>query len=670
MEDERFKQLYRLEENLYIDSAPLIVEKGNLLLDRQTDKILIQLKFHSLSEKKIKALTVKLNTYYASGERHPETVEYQYLDLAVEYGDRFGEKKAILLNDNVIRSFTIESYSVVYYDKTVEEIKGVFEPLPFPKTLLGVLKNPELQKQYWLETSKDSMVVPIQYKKLWKCACGEWNLKDTCSACKCRKSQIFSKLNVENLTVAMDERLKKEAAEREEQKRREEAEAKRQEAIQQEKEIRRKKQQKTIRRIAAPVILVGIFAFGIYPGIIKPNMTYKHARELLSEEKYDDSIDAFESLGDYKDSADMITQVKCQKAESLVKQKKYNAAREIYNDLEKYDMVNSVTYQEGKDLIADEKYEDAIDLLINFEYKDSEELLKEAEYGRGIELMEQKSYVTAIGYLKKVLDYKDAKSKIGECKYLIGVDYMKDENYNAALKEFELVKKYDNGEVLKKAEEKIEECNEKVNESNYEEANKLISNEKYEDAIEVLEKCEDYKDSKKKIDECKDIINKAKIETLFPKIKFDISPEEVENEFGKPDKTFNQTNYYGTEQYVYQYSNYYKLVEIIGTLNLVFEHNQSNEWSLQRVYWESNENIITKESCFNIQRYLSRFWGEATYPIGEKYYDTTIEYESTKFSNFNTWEKNGDYSISYYREEDTFGENISTSLTVTVEPSE
>lgn len=108
---ERFKQLFQLEDNLYTDAAPVIIEKGSLLLDKQTNTLLIQLKFHSLSVKKIKALTIRISTYYASGEKHPETVEYQYLDLLVEYGTRFGEKKAILLKEAVIRSFSIDSYS-------------------------------------------------------------------------------------------------------------------------------------------------------------------------------------------------------------------------------------------------------------------------------------------------------------------------------------------------------------------------------------------------------------------------------------------------------------------------------------------------------------------------------------------------------------------------------
>lgn len=301
MEDERFKRLFRLEDNLYVDAAPVIIEKGSLLLDKQTNTLLIQLKFHSLSVKKIKALTIRISTYYASGEKHPETVEYQYLDLLVEYGTRFGEKKAILLKDDVIRSFSIDSYSVVYEDKTVAEVKGTFKPLPVAKELQEEWINLELQKQYRMETTEEAKYIPIHYQNLWRCTCGEWNLQDTCNACQNEKEKIFGKLNVQNLTEAMNERLKKEAAEREEQKRREEEEAKRQEAIRQEEEIRRKKQIKTIRRIAAPVILVGIFAFGIYSFITRPIKPKVAESKIYGLEKplafYPDSFYEFEVIG-------------------------------------------------------------------------------------------------------------------------------------------------------------------------------------------------------------------------------------------------------------------------------------------------------------------------------------------------------------------------------------
>lgn len=463
MGEERFKQLYQLEQNLYADDAPVIIEKGSLLLDNQTHTVLIQMKFHSLSEKTIKALKIRIKTYYTSGAACPEIVEYEYLDMKVRYGGQFGSNKAILLRDLSIRSFSVESYSVVYENQEVAEIKEPFNPLPVSKELQEEWVNLELQKQYRIETSEASDYVPIKYGKLWKCACGEWNSRELCSMCRRTKSTIFGKFDIDTLTSALEIRLKKEAAEREEQKKREAAEAKKQEAARLEQEARKKVQMKKIRRIATPVILVGIFAFGIYPGVIKPAMGYRHAEELLKSRQYDEAEAAFQALGDYKDAESMIPEVKCQKAMDLLDQKEYDAAREIFEDLGKEDAVKEVTYQEAKDLLSEKKYADAINILMRFEYKDSDELLQEAEYGRGIELMEQENYVVATGYFRKAKDYKDASSKVGECKYLRGIEHMKKDEYDAALREFKYIYQYDDGEVLKKAEEKIKECEEKLN---------------------------------------------------------------------------------------------------------------------------------------------------------------------------------------------------------------
>lgn len=252
MGEERFKQLYQLEQNLYADDAPVIIEKGSLLLDNQTHTVLIQMKFHSLSEKTIKALKIRIKTYYTSGAACPEIVEYEYLDMKVGYGGQFGSNKAILLRDLSIRSFSVESYSVVYENQEVAEIKEPFNPLPVSKELQEEWVNIELQKQYRIETSEASDYVPIKYGKLWKCACGEWNSRELCSMCRKSKSTIFGKFDVDILTSALEIRLKKEAAEREEQKKREAEEAKKQEAVRLE-EARKKAQMKKIRRIAVTV---------------------------------------------------------------------------------------------------------------------------------------------------------------------------------------------------------------------------------------------------------------------------------------------------------------------------------------------------------------------------------------------------------------------------------
>ena len=46
---ERFEKLYALQNDLYSDGAPIIVSAGALLKDTETGRIIVQMKYHSLS---------------------------------------------------------------------------------------------------------------------------------------------------------------------------------------------------------------------------------------------------------------------------------------------------------------------------------------------------------------------------------------------------------------------------------------------------------------------------------------------------------------------------------------------------------------------------------------------------------------------------------------------
>lgn len=115
---ERFTQLYKLQDNLYISGSPIIISAGSLLLDTETGNVVAQLKFHSLSNKIIKAIKISLSSFDIS-EKDLQAVEnYQYLDLHITNGQYFGQNKAIVFPDRITRSFNIKSISVVFGDKS------------------------------------------------------------------------------------------------------------------------------------------------------------------------------------------------------------------------------------------------------------------------------------------------------------------------------------------------------------------------------------------------------------------------------------------------------------------------------------------------------------------------------------------------------------------------
>lgn len=348
MED-RFRNLYQLKQELYTEDAPLIIEKGSLLQDMQTNAIVIQLKFHSISQKPFKALKIRINTYDVSHILLPDVVGYQYLDMNITAGEKFGSNKAILLKNSVVRSFEIQEYSVVYSDNTVETVHSPFKMLPLSKTLKQEFANKELENQYRIETVGQAMYVPIRYGKLWKCTCGEWNKDNICSGCKAEEEIVFKRFNIELLTEHMEKRLAERKIIREREAKLAAEEKKRLEEVRKVELAKKQKQTKIGLCAAAIIAVVLIFTYKIYPDFIAPAMSYNHAKKMLSEKKYDDAVAEFEKLGSYKDAEDMVLQTKYNYAKQLVSNKKYDDAISIFEELG--------NYKDSKKMIAQAKSE-------------------------------------------------------------------------------------------------------------------------------------------------------------------------------------------------------------------------------------------------------------------------------------------------------------------------
>lgn len=214
---ERFTQLYKLQDNLYISGSPIIISAGSLLLDTETGNVVAQLKFHSISNKIIKAIKISLSAYDISEKELQAIENYQYLDLHITNGQYFGQNKAIVFPDLVTRSFSIKSISVVFGDKSYWEWDSsiLIEALPYQQTLYSSLKNKELEMQYKLITNENAVFVPLLYKDIWLCACGEANNGAYCTKCKIPQKLAFDSLNKEVLTVQTDKRLASEKKEQE-----------------------------------------------------------------------------------------------------------------------------------------------------------------------------------------------------------------------------------------------------------------------------------------------------------------------------------------------------------------------------------------------------------------------------------------------------------------------
>lgn len=230
---ERFIRLYELQNNLYSVGSPVVVYAGALLKDTQTNNIIVQLKFHSVSATPIKALKVGIAAFDIAGKEIEGVDEYQYLDLNIQNGCEFGSNKAIVMPDAVTRSFSVRNIAVVLANGNVQDVSMPMTILPKGTLLQSGLKDAELVKQYKLAVNDEASYIPQETCDLWMCSCGEWNSDKFCTKCRAKKSNALSAYDIPALTDKMTSRLAVEKAQREERQRL--AEIERQKAEEQKK---------------------------------------------------------------------------------------------------------------------------------------------------------------------------------------------------------------------------------------------------------------------------------------------------------------------------------------------------------------------------------------------------------------------------------------------------
>ena len=154
--NEKSNKLFALPENLSNSSAPIVISSGYLLKDNETEKIIAQIKFRSISSKTIIAIKLSILAYDAWGNKLDDIVEHQYLDLSLtRQTGEYGEKTCIALPDNA-RSFACECKSVIFSDNTIwNSSDEKWEPLVQAELLENKISR-WLIDQYRWETVKDA----------------------------------------------------------------------------------------------------------------------------------------------------------------------------------------------------------------------------------------------------------------------------------------------------------------------------------------------------------------------------------------------------------------------------------------------------------------------------------------------------------------------------------
>lgn len=467
---ERYSRLYSLTENLYTNGAPVIISAGALLKDNNTGKILVQLKIRSISNKKIKALTINIIAHDTVGRVICDPIPYQFLDLSISRDESFGQKTAIYMTDDSTRGFDVKIIEVAFEDNSIwnETLNTEWNSLPKLNALLP--DKPELLKQYRIDINKNAKNEYLESNGLWLCACGSINTidEDTCHNCGSKVS-LMKNCDYVTLKENCEKRIIREKEEKKdlilkkatdyinnnhysdalEQLNQipgwKDADEKvkicnvKMSEIKAADTLRKKKRRKN-EIIAAVLILIIIILGIVTKTVFTPLRNYKTAASLMKSEKYDEAVAIFESLDGFKNSKDLLNECLYQKALKLLESDNYEVsikALDIFSTLGEYqDSAEKVIeakrqsiYLEAMLAFSGERdCEWAINKLTTIKhYRDSEEKIEELKleknYQTAITQLNEYDYIAACKSFETISDYKDSDDKLDEC-YKIMYEYV------------------------------------------------------------------------------------------------------------------------------------------------------------------------------------------------------------------------------------------------------
>ena len=328
----RFDTLYKLQNNLYVKNSPIVILAGSLLKDNVSGKLIIQMKYQSVSQKVIKALKIDIKAIDVTGQEI-ENVEYQYLDLNVRKGQFFGEDKAIIISNLVARSYKIEAINIVYIDGEICTCSEAMEMLAVPQLLSTVLNGGETEKQYRLETNSYAKFAPIMTDNLWYCTCGTWNGEEHCANCSLSKERVFSAFNINELRQSANRRLIEEKARKEIQEKEKCAK------LEEEHLKRIEKNNKIKKRIllSMPIIIFVVIALIFI--VTKVDRIKGKAREAINDGNYLKAMEILEEIDGKEGVLELQEEVQYLMSDEIsiaIKNRECQKADDLMNKYSKY----------------------------------------------------------------------------------------------------------------------------------------------------------------------------------------------------------------------------------------------------------------------------------------------------------------------------------------------
>lgn len=231
------------------------------------------------------------------GIRHEK--EFDTMTLVTDISESPGGEELIEQEASPIDDTSDRSTKETLDRKTLSETRKdraeghptqVYEPRPLTpdddiyEDIIEQFATAPTKPKYWFE----------EFGDYWSCSCGHINREDCCESCGLERELLRSLFILHKpdgeypsmIVPIENSRAKKYGSSK----------------------SGKPDKKKIAIAIAACIVLIAVCGFAIYKHMAAPAMQYEEAQQLMADGKYEQAIEKYEALGDYKDSEDLLWQ--------------------------------------------------------------------------------------------------------------------------------------------------------------------------------------------------------------------------------------------------------------------------------------------------------------------------------------------------------------------------
>lgn len=214
---ERYTELFRFSYSYFYNNGPLIIENAVIQKDSVDNQILAQIKLKNISNSTVVGCKVLIFAYEINGNSLIKIISHTYLDYYIKCGEVFGDRVPIFLPSNA-RRIGVEIEEVYFLDNTIWKKDTELIEIPKQSLLNQYFADKTLVDEYRIASGVDAIFVPIEWKSLFLCSCGNKNMIGTnCSKCNCSFEELSNYLNKDYLFALRSQRRELEKRKHEEE---------------------------------------------------------------------------------------------------------------------------------------------------------------------------------------------------------------------------------------------------------------------------------------------------------------------------------------------------------------------------------------------------------------------------------------------------------------------